>query len=115
MPHPLHTTRVRFRAARHGGTTAIYNQTTLKEHYNNYTLLKDVLRHPRQKDIGQALKLHHGPFLNNALDRIIYLQTFEKDACSIFELMELQDDLTDSEVTSRWKSRPAISRVISSL
>ena len=76
----------------------IYYQTTLKEHYNNYTLLKDVLRHLGQKDVGQALKLHHSPFLNNALGRIIYLQTFEKDAWSIFELIELQDDLTDSQL-----------------
>ena len=76
----------------------IYNQTTLKEHYNDYTLLKDVLRHPRRKDVGQALKLRHGPFLNNTLGRIIYLQTYEKDTWSIFDLMELQDVLADSQL-----------------
>ena len=76
----------------------IYNQTTLKEHYNNYTLLKDVLCHPRRKDVGQTLKLHQGPFLNNALGRIIYLQTLGKDAWNIFELMELQEVLGDSQL-----------------
>ena len=44
------------------GQWTLYNQTTLKEHYNHYTLLKDVLRHPRRKDVGQGLKLRHGHF-----------------------------------------------------
>lgn len=30
--------------------------------WDHYTLLKDVLCHPRRKDVGQALKLHHGAF-----------------------------------------------------
>ena len=76
----------------------LYNQITLKEHYNDYRLLKDVLCHPRQKDVGQALELRHDPFLNNALGRIIYLQTYEKDAWRIFELMELQDVQADSQL-----------------
>ena len=76
----------------------IYNQTTLKEHYNNYTFLKDVLRHPRRKDVGQALKLSYGPFLETALGHIIYLQTFEKNAWNIFDLMELLDVLADSQL-----------------
>ena len=76
----------------------IYNQTTLKKHYDNYILLKDVLRHPRRKDVVQALKLRHGPFLETALGHIIYLQTYEKDAWSIFDLMELQHALTDSQL-----------------
>ena len=76
----------------------IYNQTTLKEHYDNYILLKDVLRHPRQKDVGQALKLSHGPFQETALGHTIYLQTYGKDTWNIFELMELQDALTDSRL-----------------
>ena len=101
MRHPLHSTEYGF--ALPGMVELlrpwnIYNQTTLKEHYNDYTLLKDVLRHPKRKDIGHTLKLHQGPFLNNALGRIIYLQTFEKDAWSIFELMELQDVLADSQL-----------------
>lgn len=76
----------------------IYNQTTLKEHYDNYTLLKDVLRHPRRKDVGQALKLSHGQFLETALGHIIYLQTFQKDAWNIFDLMELEDVLADNKL-----------------
>ena len=40
----------------------IYTQTTLKEHYDNYTVLKDVLRLPKQKDVGQALKLSPAHF-----------------------------------------------------
>ena len=55
------------------GRWTLYNQTILKEHYNHYTVLKDVLRQPRRKDVGQDLKLRHGPFLNNALGRIIHL------------------------------------------
>ena len=76
----------------------IYNQTTLKKHYDDYTHLKDVLRHPRGKDVGQILKLSLGPFLETALSHVIHLQTYEKDAWNIFELMELQDALTDSQV-----------------
>jgi len=67
-----------------------------KEHYNNYTVLKDVPRHPRRKDVGQALKWSHGPFLETALGHIIYIQTFEKDTWNIFDLMELQDVLANS-------------------
>jgi len=60
--------------------------------------LKHVLHRPRLKDVGQGLKLRHGPFLNNALGRIIHLQTFGKGAWNIFDLMELQDALTDSQL-----------------
>ena len=80
------------------GRWNLYNQTILKEHYNNHTLLKDVLRHPRRKDVGQALKLCHGPFLNNALGCIIHLQTYGKEGWNIFKLMELQEVLTDSQL-----------------
>jgi len=52
----------------------------------------------RRKDVGQDLKLRHGPFLNNALGRIIHLQTYGKDAWNIFELMELQEVLGDSHL-----------------
>ena len=76
----------------------LYNQTTLKKHYDNYTLLKDVLRHPRLKDVGRTLKLSHGPFLETALGHIIHLQSFEKGAWNICELIELQDVLTDSQL-----------------
>jgi len=71
----------------------------LKAHYHNYTLLKDVLRHPRQKDVGQPIKLRYGPFLETALAHIIRLQTYGKDAWTIFELMELQDVRLDRQST----------------
>ena len=80
------------------GRWTLYNQTILKEHYNHYTLLKDVLRHPRRKDVGQGLKLRHGPFLNNALGRIIHLQSYGKEGWNIFELMELQEVFGDSQL-----------------
>lgn len=76
----------------------LYNQTTLKKQYDDYTLLKDMLRHPRQKDVGQSLKLSHSPFLETALGHIIHLQTYGKEAWNIFELMELQDASTDSQL-----------------
>lgn len=71
----------------------LYNNTRVRKHYDEYTLLKDVLSHPRRKDVSQALKLWHGPFLNSALGHIIHLQTYEKHAWSIFDLMKLQDVL----------------------
>ena len=76
----------------------LYNRTRLKAHYHNYKLLKDVLHHPRQKDIGQPIKLRCGPFLETALGHIILLQTPEKDAWTIFDLMEQQDVLADSQL-----------------
>ena len=60
-------------------------QTMLKEHYNHYALLKDVLHHPRRKDVGQGLKLRHSPFLNNALGRIIHLETYGKEGLRLTE------------------------------
>ena len=77
---------------------ALYDQTILKEHYEHYALLQDVLRHPRRKDVGQRLKLRHGAFLNDALGRIIQLQTYGNEGWTIFELMELQDALPDSQL-----------------
>ena len=38
------------------------------------------------------------PFLNNALGRIIHLQTYGKEGWNIFELMELQEVLGDSQL-----------------
>ena len=57
-----------------------------------------MLRHPWQKDVGPSIKLRYGPFLETALGHILYLQTYEKDAWTIFELMELQDVLADSQL-----------------
>ena len=77
---------------------ALYDQTILEEHYDHYALLKDVLRHPRRKDVGQSLKVRHGAFLNDALGRIIHLQTYGTEGWTIFELMELQEALPDSQL-----------------
>ena len=57
-----------------------------------------MLRHPRQKDVGQSIKLRCGPFLETALGHIIHLQTYEKDAWTSYELMELQVVLADSQL-----------------
>ena len=76
----------------------LYTDTKIRKHYNHYTLLKDVLRHPRRKDVGQTLKLQHSAFLNHALGRIIHLQTYGKEGWSIFELMELQEVLANSQL-----------------
>ena len=54
---------------------------------------------PRQKDVGQPIKVRYGPFLETALAHIIYLQTYGKDAWTIFELMELQDVRLDRQST----------------
>ena len=77
---------------------ALYDQTILEEHYDHYALLKDVLRHPRRKDVGQSLKVRHGAFLNDTLGRIIQLQTLGTEGWTIFELMELQEALADSQL-----------------
>ena len=86
MRHPLHSTRVRIRAPRYGGAAA--SMEYLQPNHTKGTLHQlhtfETLRHPRQKDVGQALKLSHSPFLETALGHVIYLQTFEKDTWSIF-------------------------------
>ena len=76
----------------------LYTRTKVRKHYDHYTLLKDVLRHPRRKDVGQSLKVRHGAFLNDALGRIIHLQTYGTEGWTIFELMELQEALPDSQL-----------------
>ena len=71
----------------------------------NYKLLKDVLHHPRQKDIGQPIKLRCGPLLETALGHIIHLQTPEKDAWTIFDLTEQQDVLANSQLLTVDRSK----------
>ena len=77
---------------------ALYADTQVRKRYDEYTLLKDLLCHPRRKDVGHHLKVQYGPFLNNALGRIIHLQTYGKQGWSIFELMQLQEALADSQL-----------------
>ena len=92
----------------------LYTRTKVRKHYDHYTLLKNVLRHPRRKDVGQSLKLQHGPFLNNALGCIIHLQTLDKEGWSIFQLMEVQELLADSQLLMV-EVQPSDQSVISSL
>ena len=101
MRHPLHSTRVRIRAPRYGGATASMeslHQHQGQKHYEGYKLLKDVLHRPRQRSLDELRKIKYEEFLEEPLIHIIHLQTYEKDAWTIFELMELQDALTDSQL-----------------
>ena len=75
-----------------------YHRTGLKDHYDNYKLLKDVLHRPRQPSFDELRKLKYEEFLEEPLTHIIHLQTYEKDAWTIFELMKLQDALPDSQL-----------------
>ena len=79
----------------------LYKHTKSREHYNNYKLLKDVLRNPKRRGLGQLEKLRCGPFLKNVLTHITDLQTHVKarqDAWNIFQLMERQDLLLDRQL-----------------
>ena len=99
---PLHSTRVRIHAPRHEVELLrqwnLYTNTKVKEHYDNYKLLKDVLHRPRQRSLDELRKIKYKEFLEEPLTHIIHLQTYEEDAWTIFELMELQDALTDSQL-----------------
>lgn len=53
----------------------LYNHTSLKEHCQNYKLLKDVLHNPIHQTLDHQRKLKCGIFLEGSLDHIIHLQT----------------------------------------
>ena len=53
----------------------LYNRTSLKEHYQNYKLLKDVLHNPIHQTLDHQRKLNCGKFVEDSLDHIIHLQT----------------------------------------
>ena len=95
MCHPLHSTWVRIHAPWYGRDTTTMD--SLRSHRTK-SALSQTLRHPRQKDVGQSIKLRCGPFLETALGHIIHLQTPEKDTWTIFDLMEQQDILADSQL-----------------
>jgi len=79
----------------------LYNHTKLKEQYNNYKLLKDVLHNPRRRSLGEQRKLRCGESLKDSLTHIINLQTYVKqsqDDWNIFELMQLQELLPDNQL-----------------
>ena len=76
----------------------LYTDTRVRKHYDDYKFLKDVLHRPGQRRLDELRKIKYGEFLEKALTHIIHLQTYEKDAWNIFELMALQDALTDSQL-----------------
>lgn len=78
LRHPLHTTRVRIRATRHGGATG--SMDSLHRHhgkrYEDYKHLKDVLHRARQGSLEELKKMKYELFLEKPLARIIHLQTY---------------------------------------
>ena len=76
----------------------LYTNTRVRKHYDDYKHLKDVLHRARQGSLDELKKIKYEEFLEKPSGRIIYLQTFGKDAWNIFELMELQDVLIDSQL-----------------
>ena len=57
-----------------------------------------MLHRPKQRSLENLKHMMSELFLEKPLERIIHLQTLEKDAWSIFELMELQEALPDSQL-----------------
>ena len=76
----------------------LYINTKVRKHYDDYKYLKDVLHRPKQSSLDELKKSKYKEFLEKPLGRIIHLQTLGKDAWNIFELMELQQILTDSQL-----------------
>ena len=76
----------------------LYTNTKVRKYYDEYKHLKNVLHRPRQGSLDELKKQKAELFLEKPLGRIIHLQTYEKDAWSIFDLMELQDVLTNSQL-----------------
>ena len=95
----MHSTRVRIHAPRYGGAT-----TSMESLQPNHT--KETLRQPhtlerraspsKTKGRGSDPKIKPQPISGNRFRSHHPSQTFEKDAWNIFELMELQDALTNS-------------------
>ena len=76
----------------------LYTDTELRKRYDDYKYLKDVLYRPKQRSLENLKHMMSELFLEKPLERIIHLQTLEKDAWSIFELMQLQEALPDSQL-----------------
>ena len=75
---PLHSTRVRIHAPRYEVVELLrqwnlYTNTRVKEHYDNYKLLKDVLHRPRQRSLDELRKIKYEEFLEKPLGHIIHL------------------------------------------
>ena len=80
------------------GRWALYTDTKLRKHYDDYKHLKDVLHRARQGSLEELRKQKAELFLENPLARIIHLQSFEKQGWRFLELLRLQQALTDSQL-----------------
>ena len=76
----------------------LYTDTKLRKHYDEYKYLKDVLHRPKQRSLEDLKKMMSELVLEKPLGRIIHLQTYGKEGWNIFELMELQEVLADSQL-----------------
>ena len=76
----------------------LYTDTKLRKHYDEYKYLKDVLHRPKQRSLEDLKKMMSELFLEKPFGRMIHLQTYGKEGWNIFELMELQEVLTDSQL-----------------
>ena len=76
----------------------LYTDTKLRKHYDEYKYSKDVLHRPKQRSLEDLKKMMSELFLEKPLGRIIHLQTYGKEGWNIFELMELQEVLADSQL-----------------
>ena len=76
----------------------LYADTEQRKHYDDYKYLKDVLHRPKQRSLENLKNMMSELFLEKPLERIIYLETYGKEGWTIFELMELQEALPDSQL-----------------
>ena len=52
----------------------LYTDTRVKEHYDNYRLLKDVLHRPRQRSLDELRNIKYEEFLGELLTHIIHFR-----------------------------------------
>ena len=76
----------------------LYTDTKVRKRYDHYKYLKDMHHRPKQRSLEELKKIKYELFLGKRLGRIIHLQTYGKEGWNIFELMELQEVLTDSQL-----------------
>ena len=76
----------------------LYRRTGLKDRFDDYKYLKDVLHRPKQRSLDELRKIKYEEFLEGPLTRIIHLQTYEKDGWSIVRLWDVQEALRDSQL-----------------
>ena len=93
MRHPLHSARIRFTLPGMEELLRqwnLYTNTRVRKHYDDYKLLKDVLHRPRQRSLDELRKIKYEEFLEKPLGPIIHFQTFETNAWTFLELLDLQ-------------------------